>query len=197
MDLIEKTNREPDSFGQPMNVYSILCARCGGSMFCLGRFDEAETILEKGRLNATAISDFRCLAAVELYYGHMFWAKGAWEFAKEHYEICIKHSEEMKWPMVLSLAWSGLGFTRSFLGDHVTAAKNVKMGIKIQIDAGIEWWLPLHYVFLSAVRFNSGDLEEARRLTEKAQQLSQSNNERWSEGQSFIWLGRILGRSDP
>jgi tetratricopeptide (TPR) repeat protein len=39
--------------------------------------------------------------------------------------------------------------------------------------------------------------EEARRLTEKALRLSQSNNEKWSEGQSLIWLGSILGRSDP
>ena len=99
--------------------------------------------------------------------------------------------------MLLSVACSGLGHACSFLGDHVTAAKNVEMGIKIQIDAGIEWWLPLHYVFLSAVCFNSGDLEKARRHTEKALQLSQSNSERWSEGQSFIWLGRILGRSYP
>jgi class 3 adenylate cyclase/tetratricopeptide (TPR) repeat protein len=195
--LIEKTRRESDSFGQSVNVYSSLCARCGGSMAYLGRFDEAETILEKGRLNATAISDFRCLSVVELYYGHMFWAKGSWERAKEHYEICSKHSEEMKWPMVLSLARSGLGLASSFLGDHVTAGKNVEMGIKIQTDAGIEWWLPLHYVFLSTVRLNSGDLQEARRPMEKALRLSQSNNEKWSEGQSLIWSGRILGRSDP
>ena len=166
-------------------------------MSYLGRFDEAETILKKGLLNATATSDFRCLAVVELYYGHMFWAKGSWKPAKEHYEICFKHSEEMKWPMPLSLACSGLGHACSFLGDHATAAKSVEKGIKIQIDAGIEWWLPLHYVFLSAVCFNSGDLEKARKHTEKALQLSQSNSERWSEGQSFIWLGRILCRSDP
>jgi tetratricopeptide (TPR) repeat protein len=195
--LIEKTRRKSDSFGQSVNVYSSLCARCGGSMAYLGRFDEAEIILEKGHLNATSINDFRCLAVIELYYGHMFWAKGVWERAIEHYEICSKHSEEMKWPMLLSLARSGLGLASSFLGDHMTAGKNVEMGIKIQIDAGIEWWLPLHYVFLGAVRFNSGHLEEARRLTEKALRLSQSNSEKWSEGQALIWLGSILGRSDP
>jgi tetratricopeptide (TPR) repeat protein len=197
LDLIEKAKRESDSFGQSLNVYSSLCARCGGSMSYLGNFDEAVAILEKGLLNATAISDLRCLAVVELYYGHMFYAKGGWERAKEHYEICIKHSEEMKWPMVLSLAWSGLGIACSFLGDQVTAAKNIEKGLKIQLDAGIEWWLSLHYVFLGAVRFNSGDSKEAQRFIEKALQLSQSNNEKWSEGKSWIWMGRILGRSDP
>ncbi|MCJ7682901.1 MAG: hypothetical protein MUO68_01265, partial [Desulfobacteraceae bacterium] len=197
LDLIQKAKRESDTFGQSLNVYSSLCARCGGSMSYLGNFDEAEAILEKGLLNATAINDLRCLAVVEMYYGHVFCAKGGWERAKEHYEICIKHSEEMKWPMVLSLAWSGLGYACSFLGDQVTAAQNIEKGLKIQLDAGIEWWLAYHYGFLGAVRFNSGDLKEAQRLIEKALSLSQNNNEKLSEGQSWIWMGRILGRSDP
>ena len=197
LSLIKKTKRESDSFGQSMNLYSALCARCGGSMSYLGNFDEAEVILEKGRLNATAIGDLRALTLVELYFGYMFWAKGAWERAREHYEICIKHSEEMKWPMVLSLAWSGLGHACSFLGDHVNAEKNIEKGIKIQVDAGIEWWLSYHYVFLSAVRFNSSDLKGAQKFIEKALELSQRNNEKWIEGQSLIWMGRILGGSYP
>ena len=197
LNLIEQTNRQSDFFGQSMNVYSALCGRCGGSMSYLGHFNEAEAVLEKGLLNATAIGDLRTLAVVELYCGHMFWAKGVWERAKEHYEICIKHSEEMKWPMVLSLAWSGLGYACSFLGDQVTAAKNIEKGLKIQLDAGIGWWLSLHYLFLSAVRFNSGDLKGALGFIEKALQLSQKNAQKFGEGQSWIWMGRIVGRSDP
>ena len=73
-------------------------------MSYLGHFHEAEAVLEKGLLNATAIGDLRALYFVELYSGHMFWAKGAWERAKEHYEISIKYGQEMKWPMALSLA---------------------------------------------------------------------------------------------
>ena len=197
LNLIEKTKRQSDFFGQSVNVYSTLCARCGGSMSYLGHFHEAEAVLEKGVLNATAIGDLRALAVVELYFGHMFWAKGAWEDAKEHYEICIKHSEEMKWPMVLSLAWSGLGHACSFLGDQVTAAKNIEKGLKIQLDAGIGWWLSWHYVFLSAVRFNSGDLKGALDFIEKALQISQKNAGKFLEGLSLIWMGRIVGRSDP
>ena len=143
LNLIEQTNRQSDFFGQSMNVYSALCGRCGGSISYLGHFHEAEAVLEKGLLNATAIGDLRALALVELYFGHMFWAKGAWERAKEHYEICIKYSQEMKWPMVLSLAWSGLGHACSFLGDQVTAGKNIEKGLKIQLDAGIGWWYVL------------------------------------------------------
>jgi len=197
LDWIEKTKRESDFFGQSMNVYSALCGRCGGSMSYLGHFHKAEAVLEKGLLNATALGDLRALALVELYSGHMFWAKGAWERAKEHYELCIKYGQEMKWPMALSLAWSGLGHACSFLGDQVTAAKNIEKGLKIQLDAGIEWWLSIHYLFLSAVRFNSGDLEGALDFIEKALQLSKKNAEKFVEGQSWMWMGRIVGRSDP
>jgi tetratricopeptide (TPR) repeat protein len=195
--LIEQTNRQSDFFGQSMNVYSALCGRCGGSMSFLGHFHEAQAVLEKGLLNATAIGDLRALALVELYFGHMFWAKGVWERAKEHYEICIKHSENMKWPMLLSLAWSTLGHSCSFLGDQVTAGKNIEKGLKIQLDAGIEWWLSYHYVFLSVNRFNSGDLKDALGFIEKALQLSQKNTQKIVEGRSWIWMGRIVGRSDP
>jgi tetratricopeptide (TPR) repeat protein len=197
LNLIEQTNRESDFFGQSMNVYSALCGRCGGSMSYLGNFHEAEAVLEKGLYNATAIGDLRALALVELYFGHMFWAKGAWERAKEHYELCIKYGQEMKLLMALSLAWSGLGHACSFLGDQVTAAKNIEKGLKIQLDAGIEWWLSAIYVLLSAVRFNSGDLKSALGFIEKALQLSQKNSEKYMEGESWIWMGRIVGRSDP
>ena len=166
-------------------------------MSYLGNFDEAEAILEKGLLNATAMNDLRCLAFIELYYGHMFWARGIWESAKRHYEICIGKSEEMKMPVLLTIAWSGLGQAYSFLGDQVTAGKNIEKAIKIQMDAGIKWWLALHYVFFSIFRFNSADLKEAQRLIEKGLQLSRSNHEKWTEGQSWIWMGRIVGKSGP
>jgi len=197
LNLIEQTKRQSDFFGQSVNIYSWLCGRCGGSMSYLGHFHEAEAVLEKGLLNATAIDDLRALYFVELYSGHMFWAKGAWERAKEHYEISIKYGQEMKWPIALSLAWSGLGLACSFLGDQVTAAKNIEKGLKIQLDAKIGWWLSSEYMWLSAVRFNSGDLKGALDFIEKALQLSQKNAEKFGEGQSWIWMGRIVGRSDP
>ena len=197
LNLIEKTKRQSDFFGQSMNVYSALCGRCGACIASLGNFNEAEAVLEKGLYNATAIGDLRALAFVELYFGHMFWEKGAWERAKEHYEICIKYSQEIKWPLPLSLAWSGLGYACSFLGDQVTAGKNIEKGLKIQLDAGIEFWISQHYVFLSAVRFNSGDLKGALGFIKTALQLSQKNATKFMEGQSWIWMGRIVGRSEP
>ena len=195
LNLIEKSKRESDFFGKDMNVYSALCARCGGSMAYLGNFQEAEIILEKGLLNATKIGDTRALAAVELYFGHIFLFKGVWELAKEHYQNCIKYSEEMKWPMLLGLSWSGLGHVYSFLGDPETAINNIENGLKIQSDAGIEWWLSLHYGFLSLAHYDLGDQKGALCFIEKALELSLKNNEKMMEGLSWIWIGKISGRA--
>jgi tetratricopeptide (TPR) repeat protein len=195
LNLIEKSKRESDFFGKDMNVYSALCARCGGSMAYLGNFQEAEIILEKGLLNATKIGDTRALAAVELYFGHTFLFKGVWGLAKEHYQNCIKYSEEMKWTMLLGLAWSGLGHVYTFLGDPETARKNIEKGLKIQNDAGIEWWLSLHYGFLSLACFDLGDQKGALCFIEEALELSQKNNEKMMEGLSWVWLGRISGKA--
>ena len=79
----------------------------------------------------------------------------------------------------------------------MTAAKNIEKGLKIQLDAAIGWFMSMHYVFLSAVSFNSGDLKGALGFIEKALQVSQKNTTKLSEGQSWIWMGRIVGRSDP
>ena len=79
----------------------------------------------------------------------------------------------------------------------MTAGKNIEKGLKIQLDAGIEFWISQHYVFLSAVRFNSGDLKGALGFIKTALQLSQKNATKFMEGQSWIWMGRIVGRSEP
>ena len=194
--LIEKTRRESDYFGKDMNVYSALCGRCGGSLGWLGNFEEGQIFLEKGALNALKLGDLRALALIELYYGHLFLFKGDWTHAKAHYQKCIKHSEELNWPMLLGLAWSALGYARTFLKDPYTALKCIEKGLKIQNDAGIEWWLPIHYWMLSVTHFDMGNIVDARRYIEKALILSEKNNEKSSEGISLVWFGRILAKAD-
>jgi len=194
--LIEKTRRESDYFGKDMNVYSALCGRCGGSLGWLGNFEEGKIFLEKGALNALKLGDLRALALIELYYGHLFLFKGDWTHAKAHYQKCIKHSEELNWTMLLGLAWSALGYARTFLKDSYTGLKCIEKGLKIQNDAGIEWWLPIHYWMLSVTHFDMGNIVDARRTIEKALILSEKNNEKSSEGISLVWFGRVLAKAD-
>ena len=45
------------------------------------------------------------------------------------------------------------------------------------------------------VNLDSGDLENAQYYAEEALRLAQSNNEKWVEGNSMVWLGKILGKA--
>ena len=84
----------------------------------------------------------------------------------------------MKWFLLLGSAWAGLGFGYQHLGDPEAALKHIEKGINIQKEAGIEWWLSMHYWYLSLSHFALCDLINARSSVEEALRLSQNNNER-------------------
>ena len=44
---------------------------------------------------------------------------------------------------------------------------------------------------------NLGDLKNARSLAEEALRLSQKNNEKFAEAESWLLLGTILGKTEP
>ena len=50
---------------------------------------------------------------------------------------------------------------------------------------------------LGWIHLDLGNLKNARSLTEEALRLSQKNNERISEGMSWLSLGTILGKTGP
>jgi tetratricopeptide (TPR) repeat protein len=196
LDLLEEKGRESDFFAMPMNPYSFLCTQCGMSMGFLGNFEEGTIFLEKGLRHAAHINDLRTLGLAEMLYGLFFHAKGDWKPAIEHLQNCIKYSEEVKY--LAGLAWSSawLGDAYSYLGDPETGRKYVEKGLKIQREGGFEWSLSLYPYFLVDICLHVGDLKKARSFMDEALRLSQKNNEKHSEGLSWILLGRILGQTE-
>jgi len=130
-------------------------------------------------------------------YGLLFTAKGDGRNAIKHFQNAIESMEEGEIVLVLGIAWTGLGCGYYYLGDLETARKHIEKGLNITIDAGVQWWLSFHYWYLSRIHFDSGDPKNARSFIEEALKLSQKNNEKHIEGASWIWLGRILGKTDP
>lgn len=88
----------------------------------------------------------------------------------------------------LGRAWIGLGFGYSLLRDLETARRHIEKGLKIQSDSGVEAILSMHYWFSTVVHFDSADLKNAQRCSEKGLELSQKNNEKYIEGLSRISL---------
>jgi tetratricopeptide (TPR) repeat protein len=195
IDLIQKTEKESESFGAEVNLYSALNTYYGWSLGWCGNFEEGEIFLEKGLRFAADINHRNTLALIELIFGFFFNAKGEGENAIKHFLNSIKYIQEVKYLHILGAAWTGLGWGYYFLGELETARKHIEKGLKIQSNAGISYHMSRGYFVLNMVHFDSGDLEGARSCAEKALQLSRNGSEKHFEACSRIWLGRTLGRA--
>ena len=196
LDLIEKNERTSDFFGGSHNSYASLSAFYGTCLGWLGNFLEGELFLEKGLRHATRIGDLRTSALLEHCYAIFSQTKGDWKAAAEHSQKNIEHSEEAQYLILLSLGWCVLGDAYTHLGDPETGRSYGEKGLKMARDAGIGWGLSWQHLLLGHTHLQLGDLEHARGLVEEAMRLSQKNNEKLSEARAWIFLGRILGRTE-
>jgi tetratricopeptide (TPR) repeat protein len=196
LDLVEKKERASDFFSLPMNPYAVLSGYCGMCLGWMGNFLKGELFLEKSLRHATHIGDLRTLTMVELNYGIFCHAKGDWKAASEHHQKGIWYSEEVKYLAVLSWSWGWLGNDYAHLGDPETGRSYGEKGLRMLQDAGIEMFLGWHYLYLGDTHLQLGDLENARGLVQEGLRLCQKNNEKYWEVTAWIFLGRILGRTE-
>jgi class 3 adenylate cyclase/tetratricopeptide (TPR) repeat protein len=196
LDLLEKTGRESDFFDMYMNPYSQFCGYCGMSMGFLGNFEEGKIVLEKGWRHASQIGHLRTLGNIEIFYGLFFYAKGDWKCAIEHFQEAIRCLEETKQLVELASGLAWLGGAYSHLGDPETGRTYAEKGLKIQRDAGFEWFSVFYFYNLGDICLQLGDLKSAQNYMEEALRVSQKNNEKGLEAASWIGLGRILGRTE-
>ena len=80
--------------------------------------------------------------------------------------------------MLLGIAWTGLGYGYYLLGDLNTSRDHCGKGLEIQNQSGSVYSLSYSYVLSATVEYESGNLQEAQALSEKALKLSQDNKER-------------------
>jgi tetratricopeptide (TPR) repeat protein len=196
LDLIEKAERQYDSFDMPGNPYAWFSAMRSAGLGWMGSFEEGKIFLEKGLRHATRIGDLRMLALVEFFFGFVFHLMGDWKAAARHAQKSIKYNEEAKFMITLCIGWAILGNAYTHLGDPETGKTYGVKGLKMQRDAGIDWFLSLQYLYLSETQLQLGDLENARGSAEEALRLSQKNNEKYYEATAWIMMGRILGETE-
>jgi tetratricopeptide (TPR) repeat protein len=163
----------------------------------LGNFEKGAVFCEKGLHTASQIGELRTLAYNESYNGWFYSLKGDGRLVVEHFKNCIKYSEEAKWYHVMGGAFCGLGYGHYLLGDFENARNNIEKSIKILQDAGVRLALSFFYCSLSMSLFDLGEYGKALASIGEALILARKNNEKNFEGFSMIWLGRILGKTDP
>jgi tetratricopeptide (TPR) repeat protein len=194
--LIEKEKAESEIVDRGVNVYSLLCAFCGNLIAYQGNFQIGKNLIEKGFQKACEVNEPRALGNVELQYGFFFIAMGDWKLAVEHLKNAIKYLEEVKAVVPLSITLSALGYAFYFLGDFESSCNYIEKGMRANIDSGSKFFISWHYCLSGAVHFAKGDQKKALGFVENALALSQRFDEKWMEGFSSIWLGRILAKTD-
>jgi class 3 adenylate cyclase/tetratricopeptide (TPR) repeat protein len=194
--LLESTQRQSETFGRGINVYSGLAAYYGSALGSLGDIEQGLALCEKSLRVAVETNNLYGMAAAEHNYGVLFIHSGDGANAVEHLQNAVKYSEEAQMIIVLGLAWSNLGVGYRLLGDLETARKHVEKGIETQRDAGFTLFLSGQYVSLGHVHFDSGDLENAQTAAGQALELALRHNEKATVGRSKLLLGRIRAKAD-
>ncbi|MBW2467832.1 MAG: AAA family ATPase [Deltaproteobacteria bacterium] len=197
VDSLEKTKKECEFFGAPFNTYSLLCAYHGLSLAMLGNFQKTAVYFKKSIDVLLEIKHLSTLGVAETMFGLSFVAKGDGISAIQHFENSIKHFEEGRTALIFSVIWTGLGCGYYYSGDLEAAKKYIEKGLGLAVGGGSEWWKSFHYLYLSKTCFDLDDLKSAHAYIEEALKISQKNAEKHLEGASWIWLGRIIGETDP
>ena len=195
--LIEKTQRQSESFGWGFNVYAALFSTYGFAVAYLGDFEKAEALCEKGLRLAHEIDDLYCIGYAEWWYGLVCNLKGDGDNAVKHCQNAIKYLEETQFLTILGLAWGGLGQGYYYLRELDKAREYAEKGLEIQRAVGLSAGLGWYHSNLGHVHLDLGDLENARACAEEALKLAQDSCERTNEANARVLLGRILGKTDP
>jgi class 3 adenylate cyclase/tetratricopeptide (TPR) repeat protein len=196
IDVLEKTEKQSESFGRPGNVYSMLHGFAGVIMDQMGNFAEGQTLFEKGIRFASVTKSFDALASLELNYGLGRNVKGDAKSAIKHLRNCIRYCEKGQSLVILGMAWNGLGWAYYLQGDRETARSYMEKGLSIQHQAGIPHFLSFHHLLLGMLDSDSSDFKSAKEHIGESLQLAKASTERWVEAMCRVVIGRILGKEE-
>ena len=195
IQLLEKTKRQAEFFSRPDNVYSELCGYYGLVLGVQGSFRKGAAFCEKSLRHATEIGDLRTIGFSENMFGHLYLARGDWQFAIDHFQLCIEHFEKAQWLWPLSIAYSGLVHAYSFLKDRVCVFKYYEKVHRLLQESQIELFSSFQYWMLGKAFLNLDDLKNAQSCSEKALKLSQNHHGKWDTALALMLFGEISAKT--
>jgi tetratricopeptide (TPR) repeat protein len=165
-------------------------------MGMMGDFEKGKRFCEKAISFALKINDLGSACFAEFMCGWLFQSQGDGKGSVEHFRNAARYAEDTQFVALSGLSWMGVGFGYYLQGELQTALTHLRKGLEVQSSAGIPMALSNHYIVLSWVELDMGDLTSARTYIDEALALAQSNNERHLEGIARYSLGRVLGKTD-
>ncbi len=195
--MLETMGKTRETFGRGYNIYSTFFAFHGYSLAFTGKFQRGREQFEKGLNFALSVSNLYSLGLIECLFGYLYVIEGDGERAIEHFEKSIRYLDKAQIVILLGLAWAGLGMGHYYRKQLSRAVEYIEKGLGIQNGAKIPYHLSTYYWFLSLVYHDLGDLNRAEESIDMALELSRDLRERWVEGVSLTFKGRIFLKSKP
>ncbi len=194
LPVIAQAHWEREAFERPTKVYPITQALKGHAMAYLGDFTGGESFLAEGLSFATELNHIYTTAHIAMLYGCSCGLKGDAQGCL-HYNQQAAHSlEQIKSLLWLGQIYTGIGEGHYLLGRHEEGISYIERGLGIQTRVGTLMWMARHYLYLTMIYFEMGDMQKAGRNAEEALGWAQKRSERDHEALSKIMLGRLAAR---
>lgn len=187
--LLEDAHRERESFGMPGNPYTIILGYVGWSLASLGEFGRAEEFCRKGTAFAHDLGHPFTIGIAENMYALVMLLRGRGTELIEHIQNAIEHFEKSQGLLLLPVSWAALGYGRYLLGDFPGAVEHMEKGLRMQMESGMFYNLPLYHLWLSSAYFALNDFTKALSHAEEGILSAKKNNQRHYEGQCLMRLG--------
>jgi len=192
INILEKNQKEAESFDYPMIPYSILSAFCGLGNGYLGYIEEGVTYCDKSVKTAYKNGDPATIGAAELCYGLFYAALGKWESAVEHLKFAIDHAHKVKWSWQEALGWCCMGYAYSMMCDIEQAKRYADKGLKLHNESNVEVYLSTSYLLSGMVYIEAQQYKKAFELIVKSIEVSEKNKEPVARGRALIFFGKTL-----
>jgi len=192
ISLLENKSEKFDFFEITADMHPVLLALNGHALSYLGEFAQGEKESERALILAQQADNAYSLGMVEFLYGCQYLPKGDGENAVRHLRKGTEYFEKLH--VVMRAPWSLLAMGYNLLGKSDKALESVQKGLEVQTSVESSGFLSLGHLAMSSVYLNSGNLDEAKVYAEQALNLGQRNHEKYCEAQSWIQLGRVIGK---
>lgn len=193
--LLEEARRERESFGMPGNPYTIAHGYVGLSLASLGEFEKAEESCRSGAAFARGFGHPFTMGLAENLYALVLLLRGKGIQLMEHVQSAIENFEKSQGLLFLPGAWAALGYGYYLTGDASRGLEYMEKGLRMQVDSGMLFNLPLYHLWVSSTYLELKNFEKATIHAENGINTAKRNKQRHYEGQCLMRLGMAKWKS--
>jgi tetratricopeptide (TPR) repeat protein len=179
-----------------LNLYSGIAAYYGQSLGFLGDMDKGLRLCEENCRFADEVGNIYSIAMAEMTCTTLLLHKGDGKGANEHWGKGISAGEKGQWFVGLWLSPTIVGYAYYLLGQLEAARAQFEKRIEIYRNTQYPLWMSWNHHGLSMICLDSGDIEAARGHVEESLRFARRVGEKWMEGRSTVFLGRLMGKAD-